>query len=157
MFVHQIWGALYSTSGFLLTKQTWLGLDRWKYSSEAVRSSIKTSTSVVPQWAEPGRAASAPRGTSEMKSAWIIQTAIVSFLGLSAECGATERQGKNHTKKDHTKEDKETSQTNNNKIPNNILEAVLQLWALPWTQMQLQETWILVCFLSHGLASRPCN
>lgn len=34
---------------------------------------------------------------------------------------------KTHTKKDHMKEDEESSQTHDNNIPNNILEAVLQL------------------------------
>lgn len=49
------------------------------------------------------------------------------FRGMQ-HCGpasATETQGENPH--DHMKEDKETSQTHSNKIPNNILEAVLEL------------------------------
>lgn len=74
-----------------------------------------------------------------MKSAWLIQAVIVSFLGLSEECSIVvqklplKHKVKTHTKKDHMKEDEESSQTHDNRIPNNVLEAVLQLWALPQT------------------------
>lgn len=74
-----------------------------------------------------------------MKSAWLIQAGIISLLGLSEECSIVvqivplKHKVKTHTKKDHMKEDEESSQTHDNNIPNNILEAVLQLWALPWT------------------------
>lgn len=75
----------------------------------------------------------ARRGTSRMKSAWIIQAVIASFLRLSVECRAVsqreslEHKVKTRTKQDHMKEDGETSQALNNEIPNNVLEAVLLL------------------------------